>query len=64
MPTRTTDGLDRTRRDVRADLEPSLYTARAAGLYSEVVWDRSRVAAERPARRPANDGAAPHPTPD
>ncbi len=39
-----TDGLDRPRLPRRKGLAPSPFTARAAGLYSEVVWDRSWAA--------------------
>ncbi|MCS6627386.1 hypothetical protein N0B44_31210 [Roseibacterium beibuensis] len=40
MSTRKTPGLDRARPESRRTLEPTPFAARA-GLYSEVVWDRS-----------------------
>ncbi|WP_322259813.1 hypothetical protein [Brevundimonas sp.] len=43
MPTRRMGGLDRARPESRRNLETSPFSARAAGLYSEVVWDRSRA---------------------
>jgi hypothetical protein len=50
MLSHTTDGLERPRLPRRRGVEPSAFTARAAGLYSEVVWDRSWAA---PSPRPA-----------
>lgn len=41
MSIQGTDELDAPRLAHRRDLAPSPFTARAAGLYSEVVWDRS-----------------------
>lgn len=41
MAMRSTDRLDRVRLAGRRDREPLPFTARAAGLYSEVVWDRN-----------------------
>lgn len=52
MSIQGTDGLDRPRLRRRGGLAPSPFTARAAGLYSEVVWDRS-WAAPTPGKRPA-----------
>lgn len=52
MSSHSTDGLERSRLPRRRGVEPSAFTARAAGLYSEVVWDRS-WAAPSPRGRPA-----------
>ena len=41
MPTRRMGGPGRAQPGSRRNLEPSPLAARAAGLYSEVVWDRS-----------------------
>jgi hypothetical protein len=43
-------GLDRARPEGRRTIEPSPFPARAAGLYSEVVWDRSWAASSRERR--------------
>jgi len=53
MSTRRTSGLDRLRPESRSNLEPSPFGARAAGLYSEVVWDRSWAVPARDKRAPA-----------
>lgn len=50
MSIQGTQELDRPRLPQRSGLAPSPSTARAAGLYSEVIWDRSwaRPAAGNP----------------
>lgn len=55
MPTRRMGGLDRARPESRRNLETSPFSARPAGLYNEVVWDRS-WAMSAPEKR----SAAPH----
>jgi len=52
MSIQGTDGLDQPRLPRRGGPERSPFTARAAGLYSEVVWDRS-WAAPAPEKPPA-----------
>ncbi|HYC98042.1 hypothetical protein [Brevundimonas sp.] len=56
MTMRSTDRLDRTRLAGRRDREPSPFTARAAGLYSEVVWDRNWTEPSPRTRAAMNDG--------
>lgn len=51
MSIRRTSGLERAQPEGRRYLEPSPFSARAAGLYSEVVWDRSGVAPSPTKRR-------------
>ena len=62
MSIQRTDGLDRPRLPRRRGLEPSPFTARAAGLYSEVVWDRS-WSTPSPTKRAAATEADHHPSP-
>lgn len=62
MSIQATEGLDRPRPPRRGGLSPSPFTARAAGLYSEVVWDRSR-AASAPAKPSAARDADPQASP-
>lgn len=52
MSIQGTEELDRTRLSRREAPVRSPFTARAAGLYSEVVWDRS-WAAPAPGDAPA-----------
>lgn len=62
MPTRRMGGLDRARPESRRNLETSPLSACAAGLYSEVVWDRSWAVSaleKRSAATPADRPAAP-----
>jgi len=60
MSTRRIGSLDRARPESRRSAPPP-FAARAAGLYSEVVWDRNwAVPAQE--NRPATAAADPRPS--
>lgn len=55
MSIQGTEGLDQPRNPRRRALAPPPVTARAAGLYSEVVWDRSWTTPSSGKRSAANE---------
>jgi len=56
MSTRKTDSLDQARLERRRAPQPVSFAPRTAGLYSEVVWDRSWTTTS-PVRGPDMAGA-------
>jgi hypothetical protein len=62
MATRTGDDFDRPGFEGQRGLEPPSYLPRAAGLYSEVTWDRDWSRASRPVRSRRDDAETPPPS--